>query len=134
MIRQTGGVAVAAISTRSRPFSSAIIRACAGGMMPSWAPSSSMTRTSLARMRSLILTVLWSMRHLLRGRPSSGLLARRPLRARARHLLRQGLHRHGPEVSGLAVPHGDATGLHLLVPHHEHVGDLLDLALAYLVA
>jgi hypothetical protein len=28
-----------------------------GGMMPSWDPSSSMTRISLARMRSLIRTV-----------------------------------------------------------------------------
>ena len=50
---QTGGLAVAAISTRSRPFCRAIASACGGGMIPSCEPSSSMTRTSRALMRSL---------------------------------------------------------------------------------
>src|SRR4051812_21734654 len=54
MMRQTGGVAVAAISTRSRPFWRAIASAWGGGMMPSCSPLSSMTRTSRTRMRSLI--------------------------------------------------------------------------------
>src|SRR5260221_819099 len=53
MMRQTGGTAVAAISTRSRPFVRAMASACGGGMMPSCEPSSSMTRTSRTLMRSL---------------------------------------------------------------------------------
>src|SRR5579872_922736 len=53
MMRHTGGVAVAAISTRSSPFCRAMASACGGGMMPSCVPSSSITRTSRTRMRSL---------------------------------------------------------------------------------
>src|SRR4029450_2568611 len=52
MMRQTGGVAVAAISTRSSPFCRAIASACCGAMMPSCAPVSSMTRTSRTLIRS----------------------------------------------------------------------------------
>src|SRR5436190_24347022 len=53
MMRQTGGTAVAAISTRSSPLVRAMASACGGGMMPSCVPSSSMTRTSRTLMRSL---------------------------------------------------------------------------------
>ena len=53
MILQTGGSAVGEISTRSRPFSRAIRTASYGCMTPSWPPSSSITRTSRARIRSL---------------------------------------------------------------------------------
>ncbi len=44
-----------------------------------------------------------------------------------RHVLRS-------EVARLAVAHGDALRLDFLVPHHEHVGDLLHLGLADPVA
>src|SRR6266516_1688530 len=53
MIRQTGGLAVGEISTRSSPFVLAIDSACGGGMMPSCCPVSSITRISRTRMRSL---------------------------------------------------------------------------------
>ena len=133
MIRQTGGVAVAAISTRSSPFSSAIIRAWEGGMMPSWEPSSSMTRTSFARMRSLMRTVRWSIGHLHR-RPGTIFLVVHAIRRQPRDLRPEVPDGHGAEVTGVAVAHGDRARLHFLVPHHEHVGDLLDLGLADLVA
>ena len=42
------------ISTRSRFFSRAILSASNGGMIPIWLPSSSITRISRARMRSLV--------------------------------------------------------------------------------
>ena len=41
----TGGDAIGATSTRSNPRSCAISRACGVGITPSWAPSSSTTRT-----------------------------------------------------------------------------------------
>ena len=56
MMRQTGGTAVGEISTRSSPFCLAIASACGGGMMPSCAPVSSITRISRTRMRSLTRT------------------------------------------------------------------------------
>src|SRR5215472_16118707 len=54
MIRQTGGVAVGEISTRSRFFSRASLSASYGGRIPICCPSSSITRISRARMRSLV--------------------------------------------------------------------------------
>src|ERR1051326_4744812 len=54
MMRQTGGCAVGEISTRSRFFSRAILRASNGGIMPICWPSSPITRISRARIRSLI--------------------------------------------------------------------------------
>src|SRR5579883_3045595 len=54
--RQTGGVARGETSTRSSPRSRAIFKASQGGMMPSCFPSSSTTRTSRARILSLIRT------------------------------------------------------------------------------
>jgi|ERR1019366_5501114 hypothetical protein len=54
MMRQTGGCAVGETSTKSRVFSRAILSASKGVMMPNWFPSSSITRTSRTRMRSLV--------------------------------------------------------------------------------
>src|SRR6266850_2938113 len=62
MMRQTGGLAVGDISTRSRPFSRAFLSASNGGRTPTCLPSSSMTRTSLARMRSFMRIKRLSMR------------------------------------------------------------------------
>src|SRR5438093_875813 len=53
MIRQTGGAASGATSTRSSPSSSASLRAASGVMIPSCAPEEPMTRTSRALIRSL---------------------------------------------------------------------------------
>src|SRR6185437_5394883 len=53
-MRQTGGTALGDTSTRSRPRSRAIFRASNGAIMPSCSPASSITRTSRARILSLI--------------------------------------------------------------------------------
>src|SRR6266705_2243539 len=119
MIRQTGGVALAAISTRSSPRSSASMSACAGGMMPSWEPSSSMTRTSLARMRSLMRTVLVSMRHL----PTKPTPLAAHLLAAVVHLdaqaLRPQLVGHALAVFPVALRHWDHDRLHAGEPERE---------------
>src|SRR5215212_9399091 len=54
MILQTGGVALAEISTRSRSFSRAISCACAIGTIPTCFPSKSISRTSATRIMSLM--------------------------------------------------------------------------------
>src|SRR5208282_709835 len=54
MMRQTGGCAVGEISTRSRFLSRAIFSASKGGITPICSPSSPITRTSRARMRSFM--------------------------------------------------------------------------------
>src|SRR5262245_48756265 len=54
MIRQTGGLACAATWTRSRSCSRAMASASGSGLIPIWAPSGPTSRTSRARMRSLI--------------------------------------------------------------------------------
>src|SRR5438309_8745017 len=51
---QAGGTALGEISTRSSERSRAILRASKGGMTPSCSPFSSITRTSRARIRSLV--------------------------------------------------------------------------------
>jgi len=56
MIRQTGGVAFGATSTRSMLFARAILIASCKGRMPTWAPSGPITLTSRARILPLILT------------------------------------------------------------------------------
>lgn len=53
-MRQTGGTALGETSTRSRPRSRAIFNASKGGKMPSCVPLSSITRTSRARILSLM--------------------------------------------------------------------------------
>src|SRR5215475_2305155 len=54
MIRHTGGFALSATSTRSRSMDRAIERASGSGRMPICPPSGPTSRTSRARMRSLI--------------------------------------------------------------------------------
>ena len=54
MIRQTGGLAFGATSTRSRPAPRRCCSASLVGTMPSCAPSAPTTRTSRTRMRSLM--------------------------------------------------------------------------------
>ena len=69
----TGGAAIGATSTRSRPRSCAIARACGVGMTPSWAPSSSTTRTWGIRIiwltrRSRLMVVPFELVRTLRDR------------------------------------------------------------------
>ena len=78
-------------------------------------------------------TVFWSMRHLLRLR-SHGLFGVARSAARPSDLRGQGLDGRGAQVPGLAVAHATVPRLDFLVPHHQHVGDLLHLGLADLVA
>src|SRR5215204_3045752 len=53
MIRQTGGFARGATSTRSRSMVRAIVSASGRVLIPTWLPSAPIRRTSRARMRSL---------------------------------------------------------------------------------
>jgi hypothetical protein len=54
MIRQTGGFASAATSTKSRSSCRAMFSASGSDLIPSCLPSGSIRRTSRARIRSLI--------------------------------------------------------------------------------
>src|SRR5215210_6650577 len=54
MMRQTGGSAVAATSTKSSPCERASCTASRVFIMPSWSPFSAMTRTCGTRIRSLM--------------------------------------------------------------------------------
>src|SRR5574337_1877745 len=58
MIRQTGGLASGATSTRSSESFWAVSRASCIGRIPSCAPSGLITRTSLIRIRSFTRTLL----------------------------------------------------------------------------
>src|SRR5215472_9679560 len=64
MIRQTGGLAVGAISTRSRLAARAFSRASAIGTTPSASPPSPMSRTSFHRICSLTRMLFLSILHL----------------------------------------------------------------------
>src|SRR5438270_6799131 len=55
-MRQTGGAALGAISTRSTPLDRARVRASGSEKTPAWLPSTPMTRTSRARIFPLTLT------------------------------------------------------------------------------
>src|SRR5688572_22029211 len=66
MIRQTGGLAMGATSTRSRSASLAMTSASGRLLIPNCAPSASIRRTSRALIRSLLLVsaaVPAAMRH-----------------------------------------------------------------------
>lgn len=122
MIRATGGSAFGATSTRSRPRSSATLRASSVLKMPSWAPSSSTKRTRAARMRSLTLGSDWLIGgHLSRivGSGSSHILhapkhdespAAKADRARSARTRKQGTRSHPshsiPGSYGGPVPQG----------------------------
>src|SRR5262249_35257327 len=151
MIRQTGGTAVAAISTRSSPFCRAIVSACCGGMMPSCCPVSSMTRTSRTLIRSF--TRVRSSRRGPRSnaittsyrcepdQPGSTRSSGSGLHRFLRRLLlpdlfprgageRLDLPRSDVPFDAAADGHGCFCGF--AVPGHQHVGNLLQLGLAYL--
>src|SRR3954467_1792855 len=141
MMRQKGGTAVAAISTRSSPFPRAMAIACGGGMIPSCGPSSSMTRTPRTLMRSLPRVRSW----------------RRGLRSKAittsyltcggqscygftlggdfgQRLADAFLHAARAEVTAGAAPQGQGPPGGFASPRHQHVGNLLELRLADLIS
>src|SRR5215471_11114869 len=122
MMRQTGGTAVAAISTRSSPFCRAMASACGGGMIPSCVPSSSMTRTSRTLMRSLT-----RVRSSRRGETRLGLALRRHFLQRPRHEVLDGAR---AEIAAAPAADRHRAVRRLAVPDHQHIGDLLELRLA----
>src|SRR5215470_15935354 len=123
MIRQTGGVAVGAISTKSRPASRAFWRASAITTMPSASPSAPISRTSFQRICSLTRMFFLSIFHL---RNRFGL----PARDRRRGGREKIGHGHRTGVASVAQAHGDRSGGGLLLADHQHRRDFLELAAA----
>src|SRR5882724_13111363 len=132
MIRQTGGTAVAATSTRSRLRCAASSRARVSGTT-SWVPSTSISRTSRARICWLMRTVGvgsgLEMGHLLGLRD----LGDRFLRF-FEHAHRELVDRHGGQLLAASYTRSDLAIGHFTVADDEHVRDLLELGLADLVA
>src|SRR6266508_257513 len=123
MIRQTGGFAVGAISTKSRLASFAFWSASAIGTTPSGSPPSPIRRTSLHRIWSLIRSVCFSILHLRRELTTL-------LRARLARGVRERVARHRSRVSPVPQPDRDQAGRRFLLTDDEHRGDLLELRLA----
>src|SRR5688572_16414094 len=131
-MRQTGGADAGETSTRSSPFSSASASAADGVMIPSCPPSSSITRISRARIRSLTrILVSMDVLHLLHVVESEAYP--KPSRLESpcdeqigQHGLEVG-QRHGAAVSFAAAAHGHGAVLRLAVAHHQHEGDLGEL-------
>src|SRR3954452_17240830 len=147
-MRQTGGRASGATSTRSRSRSWAMASACSVGMTPTCSPFSSMSRTCGMRMRSLILVVSRSggRRSNLRGtgtqnwncakkwvnagsvpQPEGLKRAFARLTGDAVGELRD---RHRAGVAVAVLTHGHRRGLGLAVADDQHVGHLAQLAVA----
>src|SRR5258708_10602173 len=139
MMRQTGGLAVGAPSTRSSSCSWARRSAPSTGTMPACEPSASTSRTSRTLILSLIGVFLSIVSSPPRERRAPGLggchakLQTAPAHeiADPRRELRR---RHGAQVLAGAPAHGHRAGLLLARAHHQHVGHLLHLRLADLVA
>src|SRR5262245_13431560 len=123
MIRQTGGWAVGAISTRSWPASRAFTSASAIATTPRASPSAPIRRTSFHRICSLMRMFFLSIFHL-----------RRQFAAAVGRRLRGGrderVQGHGAGVSPVAQAHGDGSRRRLLLADHEHAGHLRELRAA----
>src|SRR6266404_7062551 len=139
MMRQTGGCASAATSTRSMSRWRARSRACWIGRIPSCSPSALTTRTSLTRMPSLIrMSFDWMARApSVLGAGSAGAAHGEgggTARDLGDELGHDALHRHRAQV--LARPSAQARGaaLGLPLPHDQHVGHLADLGVADAIA
>src|SRR5215471_8306650 len=120
MIRQTGGWAVGAISTRSCPASRALTRASAMATTPSASPSAPIRRTSFHRIWSLMRMLFLSIFHLRRQ-----LLL--PSRNRGGRRREERLDRHRPRVAAVTQAHRDRAGRRLLFAHDEHARGLHQL-------
>src|SRR5687767_6102804 len=144
MMRQTGGCASGATSTRSSSFERAVSSASWIGMMPSCSPSALTTRTSRTRMPSLMrMSLAWlrCVAPLVRAECS------RAARSRAAHgegrsargdLTREvgddAVERLRAEVVPRAGTETDGALLALALADDEHVGDLPHLRVADAVA
>src|SRR5262249_5132180 len=122
MIRQTGGLAVGAISTRSRLASFAFSSASAIGTTPSASPNSPMRRTSFHRICSLTRMFFLSILHLRDDllRFSFDRLTRKSEKL---------FHGHRPGVAAVPQPHRNRACRHFFLSHDEHRGRLLELSL-----
>src|SRR5688500_14209250 len=109
MILQTGGLAVGAISTRSRLASRAFWRASAIATTPSGSPSSPISRTSFHRIWSLIRIDFLSIFH-LRSELTALRLDRAP--GNSEKLF----HTHGAGVTAVPQPDRDGAGRGFLLP------------------
>src|SRR5437773_11862081 len=123
MIRQTGGFAVGAISTKSRAASFAFWSASAIATTPRGSPSAPIRRTSFHRIWSLIRIVFLSIFHLRRELTTL-------LRNRVGGSFEKRVDRHGSGVSSVPQPDRDRTGPRLLLADDQHGRHLLDLRLA----
>src|SRR5512145_1860872 len=123
MIRQTGGCAVGAISTRSRPASFAFASASAITTMPSASPSAPISRTSFQRICSLTRILFLSIFHLRKK-------LRAPRRDRGLRGRKELFDRQGARVP--AVPQADGHGARrrLFLADDQHARDLGELGLA----
>src|SRR5574337_814350 len=131
MIRQTGGLASGATSTRSSASFWAVSRASWIGRIPSWAPSGLITLTSLIRIRSFTRTLL------LMDAPSFMLSRPISLHGRLEFLFDCGdesIGRHDSQITPAALSHRDGARCHLFLSYYQGVGDLLHLSIPNLMA
>lgn len=137
MILQTGGFALDAISTRSRPRFRASWIASRVSIRPSVPPSSRTTRTEGTRMRSFVRCCGSRNRGLNLFPPN--LLAITPpfvyiLAATVRTLFidlcDEFFERNSTEVAYLTVANRDLSIFKLLIPEDKHIWDLLQLSIA----
>src|SRR6476646_5389376 len=138
MIRQTGGCASAATSTRSMSRWRARSSACWIGRIPSCSPSALTTRTSRTRMPSLIrMSFDWMARAPVSGAGSAGVAhgegggTTSDLGGELGH---DALHRHRAHVFARAPAHAGRAALGLALSHHQHVRHLSDLGVADAIA
>src|SRR5262245_53487799 len=125
MIRQTGGFADGATSTRSSSRCCAIDSACSGGITPTCPPSSSTTRPSFARIISLTRTRTgFIISLLLRAGPS---WTHGPIRDEFLNALGESFELLSPEISFEAIADGDLPRFDLLVPNYKHERDFVGL-------
>src|SRR5688572_16215306 len=124
MMRQTGGTAVGAISTRSSSASSAILFALARLTTPTCSPAAPIRRTSDAVISPLIRA---SFSCAMRAYSPVSLLLRRAslLRFLVFQTGNEVLHRHAAEVFSLPGTDGNLGSCLFLVTDHDLVGQLL---------
>src|SRR6516162_9667982 len=123
MIRQTGGLAVGAISTRSRAASRAFCRASAMGTTPIASPSAPMRRTSFQRICSLTRMLFLSIFHLREIGDQFLPLVGDRLAGGADELDQA----HRPGVSAVAQAYRHRVGGRLLLADDQHARRLLKL-------
>src|SRR5215471_6001364 len=120
MIRQTGGWAVGAISTRSCPASRALTSASDMATTPSASPSAPIRRTSFHRICSLMRMFFLSIFHLRRQFTA-------PNGRRLRGGRDERVQGHRAGVSAVAQAHGGRSRRGLLLADDEHAGRLREL-------